>query len=166
MRSSLKLARNVTLLLVAFVLPASAGSILSYNFKTIVSGVQSTTLTGSFIYDSSNGQFSTGSLSFAGNSAFGGLRGNYNAPESGLNFVLTVSTSGISLQYFISLNPFNLNCYSLWGGISGSGSNGNFNYAVPEGGSPPAYLMCVGIVICSGILLTGFRRRTGLPLES
>jgi len=166
MRSSLKLARNVTLLLVAFVLPASAGSILSYNFKTIVSGVQSTTLTGSFIYDSSNGQFSTGSLSFAGNSAFGGLHGNYNAPESGLNFVLTVSTSGISLQYYISLNPFNLNCYSLWGDVSGSGSKGSFDYALPEGGSPTAYLISAGIVIFSGILLTGFRRRAAWHLES
>jgi len=145
----------------AFVLPASAGSVQTFNYSTSVSGVNNTTLTGSFVYDTSNDTFSTGSLSFTGNSVFGGLHGTYNKSESGDSFVLSLSASGITLQYNITLNPLNTNQYWVTGTITRNGTTGTFAFTdVPEGGARYAYLVPAGIVIFGGILLAGFKRRT------
>lgn len=165
MTSRLKFVRNAALLLMVFAVPAWAGSINSYTFTTTVAGVQNTTVTGTFIYNTSTGMFSTGSLAFKGNSVFGGLHGSYNKSESGLSFVLNVKAGNITLQYLISLNPQNLNQFTASGTITRSSTTGTFSYALmPEGGTPFAYLISAGVVIFGGILLTGFRRRTQIRI--
>jgi len=152
-------------LLVAAVLPASAGS-TTYDNSLSMSGA-SETVTASFT-------LSTGKILdtiSAGVLTFSGALGSFSVKFSG-SCGASSSTCGIS---FLSLltgdtGTYNINLSKMTASGSLAGlagwklETGKYSYslAVPEGGSRFAYLAPAGLVMFGGILLSGFfRQRTG-----
>jgi hypothetical protein len=151
MKSYLKFA--IVLCVIACSIGASAGSIETFNYSTNLSGVSNTTVQGSFTYNTATNTFTGGSLSFVGNSIFGGLGGTDTQPQSGSTFVLNQVIGGYNVVYTIVLNPVT-GAYTATGNISSGGTTGSFQYSrVPEGGTQASYLLASGIVLLAGMLL-------------
>ena len=144
----------------ALSLCASAGSITTMTYTTALNGVSNTTVTGTFNYNTATDTFTLASLSFAGNSIFGGLSGSDTKSQSGSTFVLNETVDGYTISYTIQLNGLNPNSYSANGSISIGSATGTFRFnQVPEGGAQLSYLLASGLVLCVGMLLAGKQRR-------
>jgi len=158
----------VASLLVAAVLPASAGS-TTYSYTSNVVGVKGETVTASFTFNTTKDQFTGVSLQFKGG-VFGGVTESFTKAVSGFVFSLSTSPAkGDLLLYSIAINPLNLSQFAAGGTISSLKGSGAFGYsgsrysAVPEGGSRFAYLAPAGLALFGGMLVNGFfRRRVGM----
>jgi len=159
----------VVALLIAAVLPASAGSI-TYNSTATVTGngVSNTSVTATFtLTPSSNGRTDTIS---AGALTFTGVFGSFTVDFSGVCKVGSPcvfafwNKNGDIGSYTINLTQLTANG-TIWNGQFGKKSeNGTFSdsLSVPEGGSKFSYLAPAGLVIFGGILLSGrLRPRVG-----
>jgi hypothetical protein len=153
----------VASLLVAAVLPASAGSI-TYQDTANVSGggISNTNVTATFTL--TNGgktdTISGGVLTFSG--VFGSFTVDFSgscSPTSPCTLSF-LTRSGDLGSYTINLNTMTASG-TIWNGKWGNGSEtGTFSYSLsmPEGGSKLSYLGSAGLVIFGGILLSGFLR--------
>ena len=159
----------VAALLIAAVLPASAGSITYKSTATVTgNGVSNTSVAATFtVTPSSNGKTDTitgGALTFSG--VFGNFTVNFSGSCNPANpCVLDFSTkSGDSGSFTLNLSKMTASG-TIWNGKSGKNSEtGTFSdsFSVPEGGSRFAYLAPAGLVIFGGIFLSGFlRQRVG-----
>jgi hypothetical protein len=148
-------------------LPASAGPICNFCGVTL-KGVANTTASGTFSF--SNGQFSNISISFSGNSMFGGIQaidtkaiaGHLDKKTGFWSFVWTTHVQGNSIVYSILFNPTTNQFWAL-GSIYKNRNNGGYfdNYfTVPEGGAILSYLFLSGAAVFAGIILSGRQRRT------
>jgi hypothetical protein len=135
-----------------------AGSVSNFAYNTNLNGVSSTTVNAKFSYDTSSDSFTSASLSFLGNSIFGGISGSDTTPQSGNTFLLKETVDGYTVSYTIVLNPLTGN-YTANGSISYGGTTGTFFSQVPEGGTQLVYLAASGLVLLGGILLAGKQRR-------
>lgn len=156
-KSYLKLA--VTICVVAFSISAFAGSITTFTYSTAVSGVPNTTVQGTFSYNMVTDTFTSVSLSFVGNSVFGGLSGTVTKPQYGSNFVFNETIGGYTVSYNISLNELNPGFYTANGYITNGGATGTFKQQMPEGGNRISYLIASGLVLFAGMLIAGKQRR-------
>jgi len=156
----------VTSLLMAAVLPASAGSTSgSYTGSVTGVGVTGETVTATFTFNNSTNQFIDISLVFKGG-VFNGVKEDYKSCGKGLacSFNVSVSTSkgSDSIVYALSFLNKTLSQYAGAGTISTIGSAGVFGYrgyaSVPEGGSRFSYLAPAAFLIFGGIFLSGFTR--------
>ena len=169
MRSCGKGLISGAVLLLAAVLPASAGSIgSSYSDTFSVTGSKKqTTVTASFSFDTSTDKIN-GTLAFAGGAfnvsdPFSGTA-TCNKKNTACVYTFTTKDSnGDKLTYAITLNLSD-GQYGALGGIakgSNAGAFGGKGYAyasAPEGGSKFSYVAPGGLVIFGGILLTGLMR--------
>ncbi len=154
----------VALLLIAAVLPASAGSIKYTNSTNVdANGVSSDGVTAGFtLTTGKTDTITSGTLTFTGvfNVAVN-FSGSCN-PGSTCTFYF--SKNGDTGWYTINLKNMTASGY-IWNGKSGKNSEtGTFSdsFSVPEGGSRFGYLAPAGLVIFGGIFLSGFLRpRTG-----
>ncbi|MGO9648111.1 MAG: hypothetical protein ACLPOO_08650 [Terriglobales bacterium] len=149
---------GVVICVIAFSISAFAGSVETFNYSASVSGVNNTTVQGTFNYNTSTDTFTLASLSFAGNSIFNGISGKDTQPQSGDTFVLNETVDGYTVSYTIVLNPLT-GTYNANGSISYGKTTGTFNNQVPEGGAQFSYLAASGLVLFAGILLAGKQRR-------
>ncbi|MGA8151641.1 MAG: hypothetical protein WB952_11875 [Terriglobales bacterium] len=150
------------LILIAAVLPASAGSTkYTYNYTESVGGVSGTTVTATFTFNSKTDQITGGKLIFTG--AFDKTVSFSGACTPGSPCVFDFAKGSYSGVYTINLNHVTLASADgyVWNGKLGKKSEkGNFSYSasVPEGGSKFSYLVPAGLVIFGGIFLGGFSR--------
>jgi hypothetical protein len=157
MKSYFKL--GVLLCVIALSIGAYAGSIETFNYSTAVSGVSNTTVQGTFNFNTSTDTFTLASLSFVGNSIFGGLSGTIMNPQFGNTFVFNKIIDGYTVSYDIVLNPLN-GSYTADGSITTGGTIGTFKYSqVPEGGARLSYLLASGLTLLAGIALAVKPRR-------
>lgn len=163
MKSYFKL--GVALCVIAFSIGASAGSIKTFNYSTVASGVSNTTVLGTFKYNTVTGTFTSESLSFVGNSIFGGLSGTVTKPQSGSTFLFNATLGGYTVSYTIVLNLLDPGSYTANGNITHGLTTARFAYGqVPEGGAQLSYLAASGLALFAGMLLAGKQRRR--PLEN
>jgi hypothetical protein len=168
MRCCGKALTSVAVLLLAAVLPASAGSISSsYTDTFSVTGTKTpTTVTATFSFDTSKDTIG-GQLTFAGgvfnvSDPFSGTA-TCNKKNTACIYTFSTIVNGDKLTYAITLNLSN-GQYGALGGIAKGGNAGAFGgngYAsatVPEGGSRFSYVAPAGLVIFGGIFLTGLMR--------
>lgn len=161
MKSYLKL--GVLFCLIALSVGAYAGSIETFNYSTTVAGVSNTRVQGTFNFNTSTDTFTLASLSFVGNSIFGGLSGTVTRPQFGNTFVFDKVINGYTVSYDIVFNPQN-GSYTANGSISTGGTVGTFKYSqVPEGGARLSYLLASGLTLLAGIALAGKQRRRLAP---
>jgi len=166
MKSGSKRLACVASLLVAAVLPASAGSTKTYTYSDPVTGITGiSSITTNFTFNSTTDKVTAGTLTFTG--AFGKFNVSFTAscPKKGscvFDVNKTVTYDGT--KYTIA-DVINLTQLSASGTILGKTGNkiqngafdGSFS-SVPEGGSQFAYLAPAGLVIFEGIFLSGFLR--------
>lgn len=150
---------GVMLCVMALSISAFAGSITTVSYSAVLNGVPNTTVYGSFSYNTATDTFTSASLSFVGNSIFGGLSGTVNQPQYGSSFVLNETIAGYTVSYDILLNMLNPASYTAFGYISSGQGAGGFRTQVPDGGSPISYLSAAGLVLFAGIILAGKQRR-------
>ena len=134
---------GVAFCVIALAISASAGSLTTLNYEAIVSAPNATV----------SHSFNRESLSFVGNSIFGGPSGTVSKPQSSL--VLNAALGGSSHS---NLMPNHL----LPGSDSPAGMIGkmrNPNTQVPEGGSQLSYLLASGLALFAGIFIAGKQRR-------
>ena len=74
---------GVVICVIAFSISAFAGSVETFNYSASVSGVNNTTVHGTFNYNTSTDTFTQASLTFAGNSIFNGISGTDTKPQKG-----------------------------------------------------------------------------------
>lgn len=161
MKSYFKL--GVAFCVIACSIGAFAGSVSTFNYSTTLNGVSSTSVQGTFTYNTATNTFTSASLSFVGNSIFGGLTGTVSKPQSGNTFVFNGIVDGYTVSYTIVLNPLT-GAYTATGSISINGTTGNFQFSqVPEGGARLSYLFASGLVLFGGIFLAGKQRRQLAP---
>jgi len=149
---------GVAFCVIALSISAFAGSVETFNYSSNVTGVNNTTVQGTFNYNTSTDTFTLASLSFAGNSIFNGISGKDIQPQSGDTFVLNETISGYTVSYTIVLNPLT-GTYTASGSISYGATKGMFYNQVPEGGALLSYLLLSGSVLFCGIWLAGKQRR-------
>jgi hypothetical protein len=146
-------------------LPASAGPIC--NFCGVqLQGVANTTVAGTFSVNSS-GVFSNISISFTGNSMFGGVQAVDNKSIQGLwiqgkgwMFSWLTKVGGNLICYSVLFNPAT-NQFWAGGWIDKGQNGGDFNYLqVPEGGAILSYLFLSGAAMFAGIVMSGKQRHT------
>jgi hypothetical protein len=158
MKSHFKLGL-LTVCMAAWSMSAFAGSIETFNYSTNLTGVSSTTVQGTFSFNTATDTFTVAGLSFVGNSIFGGLSGSDTKPQSGTTFVLNENVDGYTVSYTIVLNPLT-GTYTANGSITYGGTTGDFQFnQVPEGGTQLSYLAASGLVLFAGMLLAGKQRR-------
>jgi hypothetical protein len=152
---------GVLLCVIALSISAFAGSITTFKYSAVVSGVPNTTVNGTFKYNTSTDAFTSVSLSFVGNSIFGGLSGTVTKPQFGSNFVFNETVGGYTVSYNILLNVLNPGSYTAQGYIANGLTSGTFGFKrqVPDGGSQISYLLASGLVLFAGMLLAGKQRR-------
>lgn len=152
---------GVALCVVALSVSAFAGSVTTGSYAASVSGVPNTTVYGTFSYNTSTDTYTSVSLSFVGNSIFGGLSGTVTQPQSGSRFVFDKTVGGYSVSYSILLDAMNPDSYTAQGYIVNGSASGTFGskHQVPEGGSQISYLLASGLVLFAGILIAGKQRR-------
>src|SRR5579863_4971140 len=153
-------------------LPASADSNNNFSNATL-NGVSNTTVAGTFSFNSSTDQFSNISISFSGNSVFGGIK--VSDPNSvkgiwkqgkGWMFSWLTLVKGDLVLYSVLFNPVT-GQFTAGGGISNWQNQGNFNYmSVPEGGAIMSYLLLSGLAVFGGIFLSGRQRRVARVARS
>jgi hypothetical protein len=162
MKPYFKLA--VVACVVACSVAAYAGSVTTFNFNTNLNGVSSTTVQGTFSYNSATNTFTSAGLTFVGNSIFGGLSGTVTKPQSGTTFVFKQTINGYIVSYTIVFDPLT-GSYTTYGSITYGGTTGTFQFnQVPEGGAQLSYLALSGLVLFAGIVLAGKQRR--VPAEN
>lgn len=157
MRSCSKQFACVASLLIAAVLPASAGSITYKNTATSSNGENvSATFT---LTPSSNGKIDSitkGALTFSG--ALGNFTidfsGSCTAGSAKCGFTFT--DAGDKGIYNINLSQMNVG--GSIGKLGRTAGTYTYSLSVPEGGSKFSYLAPAGLVIFGGIFLTGFLR--------
>jgi len=146
-------------------LPAAAGPINSFSGVTL-KGVANTTVSGSFSFNSTTNQFSNISISFSGNSMFGGvqaidnksIQGTYIQGKGWLFSWLT-KVGGNLICYAVLFNP-TTNQFATTGWIVKGNNGGSFGYlTVPEGGAILSYLFLSGAAVFAGIVMSGKQRR-------
>ena len=161
-------------LLIALVLPASAGSIKTYAYTEAVTGLTNTNVTAAFSFNTKTHNVKTGTLTFTG--AFGlptfavTFAGAAQLQNGSWVFIVNKKVKDSSghviaiINYTIDLSAQGLSYAE--GSISNGkkGKNlliGTFGYptTAAEGGSRASYLIPAGLVIFGGIFLTGVRRR-------
>jgi len=155
------------LFLVAACLPATAGSINSFSGVTL-QGVSNTTVSGTFSVNST-GLFSNISISFTGNSIFGGVNAVDSKSIQGIYiqgkgwwFSWWTKVGGNWICYSVLFNPNNPNTNQFWtGGLIVNGQNrGGYQYLeVPEGGAILSYLFLSGAAVFAGIAMSAKQRR-------
>jgi hypothetical protein len=154
----------VAWLLIAAVLPASAGSTKTYTYSDPVTGNSGITgVTTNFTFNPTNDKVTAGTLTFKG--AFGTFNVSFTAscPKRGscvFDVSKTVRYEGIT---YTIIDAINLSQLSASGIVLNdkTGKIGDFDgsfASVPEGGSRFAYLAPAGLVIFGGIFLSGFLR--------
>jgi|SRR5208282_370783 hypothetical protein len=161
----LKLTTICGLFLLAVSLSASAGSVDSFNNAALTGVSNGGNVSGTFSFDSHTDQFANISVSFV-SSVFGNINASDPGPMWG-----TYSNGKWSFQwqtwkgldlitYSITYNPAT-NQFTAGGSIKDIwGDKGNFNYSVPEGGTPLSYLVLSALAMLIGILMSGKQSRS------
>jgi len=146
-------------------LPAAAGPINSFSGVKL-QGVSNTTVGGTFSFNTTTNQFSNISISFSGNSMFGGVNAAYNGSMKGIYvqgkgwlFSWLTKVGGNLIYYSVLFNP-STNQFAAAGWIVKGNNGGSFGYlSVPEGGAILSYMFLSGAAIFAGIVMSGKQRR-------
>jgi len=157
----------VASLLIAAVLPASAGSTKTYTYNDPVTGITGITgVSTTFTFNSKTDKVSAGTLTFSG--VFGGVPGTFHVTFQGLATNCSSSCSYDVMQkvtyegHTYAINDvINLGQLSASGSIKTGKKTGYFDgpfSTVPEGGSRFSYLGPAGFVIFGAIFLSGVLR--------
>lgn len=164
MRKYCKLVGLLLAMTMALSICAAAGSIVTVKYVTKLNGVSDTFVHGSITYNRATNTFVSVSLSFVGNSVFGGLKGTVTQPQSGTVFTFDKTVGGYKVSYNITLNPLAPGSYSADGSITKGLLMARWHkpQSVPEGGTALSYLLSSGLVLVGGIWLAGKQRRTSL----
>jgi len=160
----------VAALLIAAVLPASAGSI-TYKDSTTATGkgvTENVTATFTLTKSGSLDLISAGALTFSG--ALGSFTvdfiGSCLAGGSVCSLSFLDLQNGDTGTYNINLSNMSASG-SISGLLAGKLDTATYSYSlVPEGGSRFSYLAPAGLVIFGGIFLTGFFRPRVVRLEN
>jgi hypothetical protein len=144
MKHVLKL--GVAVCVIAFSVSAFAGSISSFNYAASLNGLSNTTLHGNYY---NTGTVTSASLSFVGNSIFGGLSGT------------KAQTAGApNVSYAVAVNLLGESFNGNGQVFRGRPTMGTFHLTqVPEGGTLFSYLAASALALAGGILLAGKQRR-------
>ena len=176
MKSRMRYFACIAALLIAAVLPVSAGSTKTYNYSDPVTDLKGFTgVTTNFTFNSKTDKISKGTLTFSG--VFGSYTVNFSglATLSGGSWVFDLSkkvnVNGTTYLITDVINLSNLSASgTLWNGKTGKKSlEGYFDgpfVTTPEGGSRFSYLAPAGLVMLGAIFLNGLRRPGIRNLES
>jgi hypothetical protein len=173
----IKLVATGVLLLSAVTLPARADTINTFGFSTPLQGVSSTTVSGTFTYNSTTHTLSAASLSFNGSSIFNTVSVTNLSSGTGNLFLYVVSVYNANTHTYDLLNlnialSTNGTPILVSGGIcdfSKSGGCGTFSSqsftVVPEGGTGFGYLAPAGMVLIGGMVMAGRPRGMSRMLQ-
>ena len=166
MKFSSKRLACVASLLIAAVLPASAGSTKTYTYSDPVTGITGvSSIATNFTFNSTTDKVTAGTLTFTG--AFGTFKVSFTAscPKKGscvfdVNKTVTYDGTKYTIADVINLTQLTANgtISDKKGTITQTGVFDGPFASAPEGGSRFAYLAPAGLVILGGIFLSGFLR--------
>src|SRR5579863_6082501 len=152
----------------AFLLLVCLPALADGNFSNEkLTGNSGSTVSGSFTFNSSTDTFSNLSLLFNG----GKFAGTNAKDTNGGQGICILGVCGFSWQTHVNgvlvwdtiLLNVKTGAYQDFGGIQNFQNQWNFDppMAVPEGGTPLAYVVLSGLAMVAGILISGKRRAIG-----